>query len=863
MASISSLTSSSSSSSIYGTRNVISGLATGMDTESLIENAVSGYKTKITQLEQSKTKLEWEQDAYRSIISKLSSFTNNYLSYTSSTNLLSASFFTNATSVSTGGMFADLVSGKGKSSSAVSVLGVSQLATAARYSVSGSKLFSSGNTVTAADLLNLSETTESANITGTLRLNYGGSNNQTALKLEFNESDVDALKAANGEGASKAEVLAELIRKKLGELADEGTTQAANVEVTVNGDQITIKDSKGNAFEISGASGDFEKLLVKDEEGKITGLSTADVDLTKQTVAYESINGKTLSFTVDGTTKKITVNADASATVDSLVADINSQLQSAFGSGKVTASNVDGKLSFTVDGGSTLSVNGDALRAMGFSSAKQTSYMDTSKTLADLLGDNMSAFDEDGDGLYDFVINGKKVGSYAADTSLQTIIDDVNKSDAGVKINYSSLTDKFTFTATETGTAGAIGIESGSLAAALFGATEGADAGSKGSYTAGQDAIFDVCIDGETKQLTRSSNTVNLDGLEVTLKGTFGDYNVEYEDIIEINGKTYYKTEPREVTNYLGQTVTAMYVDDQGRYVSEKTGGLYSVRNSDGSFVGGVQEYYYGEPTKIHTLTDGNGNAIESGTEIGNASSVSSAVTFTTNADTDKIIDAVKKMIEDYNALATEIKKAYSTMPEENSKGKAYEPLSDEDKADMSESAIKAYEEKAKAGLLFGDRDLSNLYSQLTKALNVPGLESIGITQTYVDGQTTLTLDENKFKEALEDDMDKVVEVFTDNGSSSKGLMEGIKTTMDTYGKTTGATKGILLKKSGSVLSPTTLYDNELYKKMKEIEEEISRWEDKISDRIDYYTQKFTYLEQLVAQMNNQSSMLMGLSGGY
>ena len=202
-------------------------------------------------------------------------------------------------------------------------------------------------------------------------------------------------------------------------------------------------------------------------------------------------------------------------------------------------------------------------------------------------------------------------------------------------------------------------------------------------------------------------------------------------------------------------------------------------------------------------------------------------------------------------------------MPEENSKGKAYEPLTDEDKADMSESAIKAYEEKAKAGLLFGDRDLSNLYSQLTKALNVPGLESIGITQTYVDGQTTLTLDENKFKEALEDDMDKVVEVFTGDGNSSKGLMEGMKTTMDTYGKTTGASKGILLKMAGSVLSPTTLYDNDLYKKMKEVEEEISKWEDKISDRIDYYTQKFTYLEQLVAQMNNQSSMLMGLSGGY
>ena len=66
MASVSSV--SSSSSSIYGNKNVISGLASGMDTESMIENAVSGYKTKISTLQQKRTKVEWQQEVYRSII---------------------------------------------------------------------------------------------------------------------------------------------------------------------------------------------------------------------------------------------------------------------------------------------------------------------------------------------------------------------------------------------------------------------------------------------------------------------------------------------------------------------------------------------------------------------------------------------------------------------------------------------------------------------------------------------------------------------------------------------------------------------------------------------------------------------------
>ena len=84
------------SSSIYGNRNVISGLASGMDTESMIENAVSAYKNKITALTQKRTKTEWKQSAYQSMISKMSSFLTKYTSYRSANNLMSSSFFDSA-----------------------------------------------------------------------------------------------------------------------------------------------------------------------------------------------------------------------------------------------------------------------------------------------------------------------------------------------------------------------------------------------------------------------------------------------------------------------------------------------------------------------------------------------------------------------------------------------------------------------------------------------------------------------------------------------------------------------------------------------------------------------------------------------
>ena len=112
MASITSL--SNSASSIYGSRNVLSGLASGMDTESMIENAVSGIKLKIQNLVKKRTKVEWKQEGYRSIIDKAVSLNQKYTSYSSKTNLLSSSFFSNAVNTVAKGTYADKITATNK-----------------------------------------------------------------------------------------------------------------------------------------------------------------------------------------------------------------------------------------------------------------------------------------------------------------------------------------------------------------------------------------------------------------------------------------------------------------------------------------------------------------------------------------------------------------------------------------------------------------------------------------------------------------------------------------------------------------------------------------------------------------------------
>ena len=823
MASVSSVR--SSSSSIYGNRNVISGLASGMDTESMIENAVSGYKTKISTLQQKRTKVEWQQEVYRSIIGKMSSFSDKYTSYASSTNLLSSGFFNQAVKVTATGKYADMVSASGKTSSSVQILGVKQLARAATYTVSGiggsksaDKPEFTGSTV------DLSEKKELSNVSGSLTIKYGGDRSFT---LDFGELDI----------YENADKLAEAIRSKLGEqtmtLSDGTSVKASEkIKVEVNDKNIVFSDnsSAGNAVTISGATGKIKDTLKITADGTESTLNTKDVELVdKSSTLGDYLSGKELTLTLDGVTKKIELpeyKKDGTAlSNDAYTTALQTKINEAFGAGKVALEKVgaaDGKsfsLKFsTTQAGSTLSVSGDAAKALGLD--KASTYVNTSKTLGELGIQNWDTFkkveaegdvkpvnkkdgtgvdyyidskgnrvksedggktyyrvDDKGEFLREFKINGKLVGAFNEDTALETVLTSINgNADAGVKVSYSKTTNQFQFTTKESGSSSRIDMGDG-LANALFGG---------GKKDEGKDAIFSMMVNGQPLDgISRSSNTFDVDGMSVSLKGTFGAYGS---------------------SNTLGKdNIEAAKAD---------------------------------------------------------------AVSFTSSSDADKIVDAIKSMVEDYNAMVTEIKNAYSTMPQQKSNGKYYEPLTEEDKADMSESSIKAYEEKAKQGLLFADRDLSALYSQLTSAISMSGkdgadLKAIGITSNYSNGLTTLSLNEEKLRAALETDPDKVRDVFSKSvasGSSSNGLMQALKSPLDMYSKVQG-TKGILVQKAGSTLAPSTLYKNTLQNKLDDIDTQIEKWQDKMANQVDRYTSKFTALEKLISQMNSQSSALASFLG--
>lgn len=92
---LSGTSSTSSSSGLYSSsmNKGIGGLVSGLNTDELVEQMTSLTRSKIARQYQSRQKLLWKQDAYRSAISDLSSLQSKFFNVDSEFALSSQSFF--------------------------------------------------------------------------------------------------------------------------------------------------------------------------------------------------------------------------------------------------------------------------------------------------------------------------------------------------------------------------------------------------------------------------------------------------------------------------------------------------------------------------------------------------------------------------------------------------------------------------------------------------------------------------------------------------------------------------------------------------------------------------------------------------
>lgn len=847
MASVSGATSSLGNTSLKG----FGGFASGIDRDAIIEQMTKVSNSQIAKKQNAMTMLSWKQEAYQGVSGKILDLYDNYFSYSSNSNLMDASIFArNKISVLGNSDVTKFVTATGTSSmlNSLSILGVNQTATSST-SMSDKKHtqnFVSTDRITDA-LLNDTDACQTTNLAGR-QLTFGlyndpqGKFDQTAVFTfpttykddagKTQEIDYTDIYAADGSvDQAKVDDLMGKLNKSLKDsglkLGDDELSDVMEFKFDAASQSFQIQTKAGHentSIVLSDSSSALSALGYKtpvDVDGKPTvdtskGISLKasnnvfndnssgfiDKSITRQSVA-EYMTGRKLTFSYGGQTKEVELvkEGETFANVDELAAAMNKRLEKAFGVGNVTAVNDSGTLKFQV---------GDPNQTL----VVKTNDPEVRSMLGILNGaSNKLSLDSSIWENRDKLGFTKADGTPYADSEKAAFEQDIKDSEGNTYLEINGTRIDITADTTINELRDKI--------------NSNKEVGVKLSYLSSSDQF--VLVADETGK--RGEIQLGSSGLGEKLFGTAGATG---------DGGTSEDGKNAQILVSYGNGVNTMMESLSNSFDLE--GLKVTVTNKFGD-IGG---------------TDGNWT-----------SDKSQAVTFSASADVEGVTEKVKKFVEDYNALVKEINTQVTTKPD-----KSYGPLTDEQKKEMSETSIENWEKKAKQGLLFNDSTMRELSlsiqgvmtEMLGSGIGYDDLEKMGITMSddYVDGGT-LIFDENKFKDAMTNDPDKVADVFTGGGDVKKGFSQIVDSTLASYANRypsrNGNTYGRLIEEAGSEKLPLTVTDNAIYRQLKDMQKDLDKLRVKLKTEQDRYVSQFTAMETAISKMNSQAGYLSNLNG--
>jgi flagellar hook-associated protein 2 len=316
----------------------------------------------------------------------------------------------------------------------------------------------------------------------------------------------------------------------------------------------------------------------------------------------------------------------------------------------------------------------------------------------------------------------------------------------------------------------------------------------------------------KTSQRTESKKGVKIDASDAA---------------IALNGVVY--TSSNGTFNINGLSITANAVTDTLSDDEED-----AIRDADGKI----------DWTKLNvdTLDDGN------------------AITLSVSVDAQGLYDKVKDFLTNYNSIINEITKLYNA-----DSASDYEPLTDDEKESMTDSEISKWETKIKDSLLRRDSSLGTLMSAMKNAMSqtyeVNGkkyaLSSFGIsTLSYgtapTNEESAYHIDGDEDDENTSGNTDKLLAAINENPQNVVDFMKQLATS--------------LYKAIDNQMTSTSLRtryciynDKELQTQYDNYTTTISEWEEKVSDKEDYYYEKFANMETALGTLNSQTSALTGM----
>lgn len=237
--------------------------------------------------------------------------------------------------------------------------------------------------------------------------------------------------------------------------------------------------------------------------------------------------------------------------------------------------------------------------------------------------------------------------------------------------------------------------------------------------------------------------------------------------------------------------------------------------------------------------------------------------TLNTSLDVDAVYDSIKSFFKEYNDLIKEMDTLYNA-----DSAKGYEPLTDEEKDEMSDDEIEKWEKKIKDALFRRDSNLGSVITSMKTAMlgsftingtkyNLAsfGIETLGYFESEKnergvyhiagDADDSNSADkDDKLKAMIANDPDTVMSFFSQ-------LVKGMKSTLEDK-----------MKAIEDYRSKYKIYDD---KKMKsdydDYSSKIKKQEKKLQDLEDRYYKQFSAMEKAMTELNSKQSSLSSLFG--
>ncbi|MCY6353966.1 flagellar filament capping protein FliD [Clostridium sp. ZS2-4] len=820
----------------------LTGMATGMDTDGAIKQMMTRYYARVDKEKQRQQTLAWRQEGYRDMIGQVNSLKTKYFDVLSKDYLLSENNFSTFEVTQTG-TISNAITAKASSG-----------ALEGSYSVE----VTSANIATKASL----DPTANVNIKeATLGLDF-----PLVIKhvdgTNFNDSLVIEGKTINITSGTY---------KNLSELASQINKDMSSVDL-------------GGGKNLS----DNVKAVVKD--GNIKFLKKVTIDDTNNN----------LTIDVDGTTQNITID-NGSYTLEELASKLNGKL-----SGGYTAQSTDG-LNITFTNADKAPVAGTA-KFSDNSEIKFDSKVTVSRTGADNDEFSNPTINED------TVSYDKRIISGVNDTLTFNVFDGTGGASVPTTINLTAGTHDMSSLVTEInnklGAGSSITVSESVNGKMLFKSTTSDQITLTGNAASTLGVASGFKIDQKiSDKMANLINDAGKDRVEFTINGKNYCYDFTSTSDTTVGDKTYIGAKDKSISDILNDIEKGSNVDisysqlDRKFYMTSKdTGSSQNISITDDSTNKFVENLFgttvatagtdvvvkITQPNgSSNTLIQSSNNFTVDGISYTLNSKPTEAVTFDVKGNADGTFDKIKSFIDSYNELIGKIGSQV-----EEKKQYTYLPLTDEQKEAMSEDEIKKWETKAKQGLFSGDSTLENMLMKMRSAFfeDVEGvgtsLFQIGLnTSSDVSERGKIIIDEEKLKEALKDNPDKVMDLFIKKSTSheyysrsmssadrseryneegifhriSDIIQDNISTFRDSNGK-----KGTLLEIAG-IKGDFTEFKNTLTNEMKERELKIQDMMKKIYEKEDRYYKQFARLEVAMNKMNSQTNWLysqLGMSQG-